>query len=63
MSVSRIVSLLLLLVLTLGMEQFGSDVAVTYGSIVRIVNPLTAYMYPPCHLVCTRTMSSSAEEE
>ena len=63
MSISRLVSLLLLLVLCLGMEQFGSDVAVTYGSIVRIVNPLTAYMYSLLHLVCTRMMSSSVGEE
>ncbi len=45
------------------MDQFSSEVGVTFGSLVRLISPHTGFMYLSHHPVSIPTISSSEEEE
>lgn len=47
----------------LTMNQFSSDVAVNYGSVVKIINPNNGYMYDKHNIEYTHMIYSSVEEE
>lgn len=56
-------TIMLLAACAKAMDQFGSEVGVTFGSVVRIISPQSGFMYALHHLVSTPTISSSEEEE
>jgi hypothetical protein len=43
------------------MNQFGSEVGLTYGSVIRIISPITGYMYATLNAEFI-PMTSSSEE-
>jgi hypothetical protein len=56
-------TIMLLAACARAMDQFGSNVGVTFGSVVRIISPQTGFMYILYHLVSTPTIYSLVEEE
>jgi hypothetical protein len=57
------VALMLLAACVTAMDQFGSEVGVTFGSVVRLISPHTGFMYLCHHPASIPTISSLAEEE
>lgn len=57
------VTIMLLAACARAMDQFGSEVGVTFGSVIRIISPLSDFMYVSHHIVSTLTISSSEGEE
>ena len=47
----------------LSMNQFSSEVAVNYGSVVRIINPSNGYMYYRYNIEYIPMIYSLEEEE
>lgn len=61
MHLRSIVIFTLFAAISLTMNQFTSDVAVNYGSVVRIINPFNGYMYDKHNIEYTHMISSSVE--
>lgn len=61
MGLYGLVALVLLAASVSAMDQFSSEVGLTYGSLVRIISPNSGYMYISLNAASTPTTSFSAE--
>lgn len=61
MGLGGLLALMLLVGCVWGMEQFGNEVGVTFGSVVRLISPHSGFMYLSLNLAFTHTTSSSEE--
>jgi hypothetical protein len=61
MGLAGLVALILLATSASAMNQFGSEVGLTYGSVIRIISPITGYMYATLNAEFI-PMTSSSEE-